>query len=88
MVNTTWQKLISKSLKAANETWDDVEATTLTDEQKTQIFYDGYGGSKGVNFTLWTKNRVYFPVIYNGAQWVGSVARHPCDEASSHHGGE
>lgn len=34
-------------------------------------------------FTIWTSDRVYFPVQYDGMGWVGSVPRNPCDEATS-----
>jgi len=51
-------------------------------------FDDGYGGSNGCRFTLWTRDRVYFPVVYDGSEWVGSVPRDPSDEANRHVGGE
>lgn len=50
-------------------------------------FDDGYGGTEGPAFTLWTKDNVYFPVCYDGAEWVCSVPRNPCDVASTHVGG-
>lgn len=51
-------------------------------------FDDDFGGSKGCDFTLWTKNNVYFPVVYDGSEWVGSVPRNPSNRASKHWGGE
>lgn len=54
----------------------------------TQPFYDGYGGSEGPAFTAWSLNRVYFPVVYDGSEWVESVARNPTLEAKEHCGGE
>jgi hypothetical protein len=61
---------------------------TLTEEEMDQEFDDGYGISKGKPFTAWSEKRVYFPVVYDGAEWVGSAPRHPCDEATGHQGGE
>lgn len=45
------------------------------------------GGVTGCPFTLWTKNFVYFPARYDGAEWVASVPRNPCDVATRHVGG-
>lgn len=84
----TWREHLVADLGANKECWDDVEHSTLTDDELDVEFDDGYGGSRGKNFTLWTENRVYFPVVYDGAEWTGSVPRNPCNEASGHHGGE
>ena len=53
------------------ESFEDVIATTLTPEQLIEAFDNGYGGIEGCSFTLWTKNRVYFPLstmVQNGQQ--------------------
>lgn len=47
----------------------------------------GYGGFEGATFTAWTTSRVYFWVEYDGAQWVDSVPRNPCDEVVTGIGG-
>ena len=62
-------------------------ACTLTDDEFDRRFDAGYGGTRGDPFTAWTETRVYFPVQYDGSEWVGSVPRNPCDEKSSHMGG-
>lgn len=62
-------------------------ATTLSGEETQRQFYGGYGGSEGKPFTYWTETRVYFPVVYDGSEWVESVPRDPCDEATFHVGG-
>jgi len=51
------------------------------------MFYPGYGRPEGIPFTLWTHKRVYFPVQYDGSEWVTSVPRDPCEEVTSHVGG-
>ena len=38
-------------------------------------FDDGYGMREGIPFVLWTEKWVYFPVCYDGGEWVGSVPR-------------
>lgn len=32
------------------------------------------------HFLAWTPTRVYFPVKYDGGEWVESAPRNPCDE--------
>ena len=59
-----------------SDTWLDTE------------FYAGWGGANGCPFTVWTAARVYFPVVYDGREWVGSVPRNPGPEATMHQGGE
>lgn len=76
-MDTSWKEDIEKELKRHGETWDDVVAHTLSDEDFNKKFDHGYGGVEGSPFTLWTKNRVYFPACYDGAEWVASVQRNP-----------
>ena len=85
---TTWKKEIDELLKLNGETWDDVESHTMTDDELNHEFDDGYGGSKGCCFTLWTKTSVYFPVVYDGSEWVGCVSRNPDGIPTCHIGGE
>jgi hypothetical protein len=59
--------------------------TTLTDKQLNKSFDNG--GPKGEPFTAWGEKYVYFPVCYDGAEWVGSAPRNPCDKATEHQGG-
>jgi hypothetical protein len=84
----TWRGLITEEMTEQNDAWVNVAGHTMSEKDLDRRFSDGFGGSNGCAFTLWTHSRVYFPVVYDGAEWVGSVARHPCDEASKHHGGE
>ena len=62
--------------------------TTLTEEGLNKEFDDGYGGSEGEPFTAWGEKYVYFPVVYDGAEWAGSAPRNPCDEKCYHVGGQ
>lgn len=88
MDTTTWRIEIEVALKRNEETWADVVGSTLTADEMSVQFNTGYGNSEGAPFTLWTHNRVYFPAVYNGDEWVESVPRHPCDEETVHVGGE
>jgi hypothetical protein len=87
MSDTCWRTLIGEALAEHDETWADVVATTLTEQQLEAVFNDGYGGTDGAPFTLWTAKRVYFPACYDGLEWVASVARHPDSVPTDHVGG-
>ncbi len=85
---TTWRKAISEAMVGHGETIEDIIHCTLSPEELDVEFDDGYGGSEGKPFTAWTKSRVYFPVVYDGAEWAASVPRDPCDESVEHIGGQ
>lgn len=83
----TWRELLTESMIANDETWEDVEAHTFVDGQIDEEFDDGLGCENGCAFTVWTKKSVYFPVINDGAEWIGRVARHPDGKPTGHVGG-
>lgn len=85
MIN--WKELLQEEMGFYNETFDDVVECTLTEEQLMKQFDCGYGGTEGESFTVWTTNRVYFPICYDGAEWVGSVSRNPDGKPTRHFGG-
>ncbi len=82
---TTWRKLITRAM-SPDESWDDVVSCTLSDEQLDIEFDNDFGITEGIPFTLWTKKRVYFPVGYDGLEWVGYVSRKPDGKPTSHIG--
>jgi len=84
---TTWHKAISEELEEQGETWDDIVSSTLSETEMHVEFDDRFGATEGKPFTVWTRKRVYFPVMYDGAEWVESVARDPDGKATTHMGG-
>jgi len=68
----TWRKIIASEMKEHGESWDDAISCTLTDDQLDKEFDSGYGGEEGEPFTVWTKQRVYFPICYDGAEWCSA----------------
>ncbi len=86
-MKTTWKKLIEEVMEARGETLADLEDCTLSEDEMNAEFNNGYGGTEGTPFTAWTKNTVYFPVQYDGSEWVGFVARNPDGIPSDHQGG-
>ena len=82
----TWRELITDAF-AEGDTWDTVVSCTLSSDGLDKEFEEGFGAIEGAAFTLWTAKRVYFPVCYDGAEWVGSVSREPDGVATAHVGG-
>ena len=60
------KQMILDEMIRQGESFLDVEESTIGD-----------GELEFEAFTLWTKNRVYFPVVYDNLYWVFSVPRHP-----------
>lgn len=72
-----WREMIGEALAECQESWDDVISNTLTDDEMDRRFDNGFGGTEGTPFTVWTTKRVYFPTEYDGAEGVDSVSRNP-----------
>lgn len=84
---TNWKTLLEEALHLMGESWSDVVSNTMTEEQMMKKFDDGYGGTEGIPFTVWTTNTVYFPVCYDGSEWVGCASRNPDGKPTAHQGG-
>lgn len=50
-------------------------------------FDAGYGGTNGPPVLAWSDTRVFFPVVYDGAEWLGSAPRNPQADGQGHEGG-
>ena len=87
-MKTTWRKLLVGAMEETKDSFADIESSTLTEGELDTEFDNGYGLSEGVPFTVWTKNHVYFPAVYDGAEWVAAVPRNPNGHATNHVGGE
>ena len=72
---STWRVIISEEMVRFDDSFENMEGLAIEEGGLDKEFYSGYGCSEGPEFTLWTKDRVYFPVVYDGAEWVGSVPR-------------
>jgi len=86
-VNGDWKSLITEEMNNHDDSWDSVVSCTLTEEELSKSFDEGYGWIEGKPFTVWTKTRVYFPAVYDGMEWVGSVSRNPDGNPTQHVGG-
>ena len=80
-----WKEELTQALADNGETWADIEANTMSEEDMAKS--NSLPGRGGCAFTVWTAKRVYFPVIYDSNEWVGSVSRHPNGRPTEHQGG-
>ena len=86
---TNWRELILKAMREHGESLGDIIANTLNEQEMGIKFPRGHkAGLEGQPFTIWTNNRVYFPAVYDGSEWVESVSRNPDGKATHHIGGE
>jgi len=83
-MNRSWKVLLENELDTQNDT---LVSHTMTEEEYNEVFDIGYGGTNGCSFTAWGEKYVYFPLCYDGAEWVGSAPRNPSDEKLYHQGG-
>lgn len=84
---STWKDLIEEAMQERDETLADLESNTLSDADMLKEFNSGCCGTGGAPFTAWTAKTVYFPICHDGAEWVGSVSRHPDGKPTEHQGG-
>lgn len=77
MNNKTWRQLIKNKMRENGDGWDNVETVNIIDGGLDYTFDAGYGGAEGPAFCLWTRDWVYFPHEYDGAESVHCVPRHP-----------
>lgn len=83
----TWKELLEEEMRHNGEALSDLVEITLTDEEMVVEFDAGRGSIEGKPFTAWTATSVYFPVCYDGSEWVESVSRHPDGKPTFHLGG-
>lgn len=85
----TWRKLITKEMDRHGDTWGSIVDLVIEGgsvECFDDKFDDGLGLEEGKPFTVWTTDRVYFPVWYDGSEWVWSASREPDGVAMTHVG--
>jgi len=86
MSRTSWKKEFLKVFERTGDSFENIK-TTLSSEEMQKEFDNDYGGVEGAPFTAWSDKYVYFPICYDGSEWIGWVERNPCDTPSLHQGG-
>jgi len=74
--SATWRQEIARLMGKYNDSCKNVEACTLTEEALDKPF-QLYDNLKGDSFLVWTKTRVYFPIVHGYIEWCDSVSCHP-----------
>jgi hypothetical protein len=83
---TNWYEMLKEAMESDGEDFANRHCTM--DEASLKIeFDDGVGATEGEPFTAWGRDWVYFPICYDGGEWVGHAPRNPCDTAMKHQGG-
>ena len=84
-----WESIVKVCLADKVYPWDDVDFKKKHGDTPWYAveFDSGYGGVEGIAFMLWTGSYVYFPIMYDGAEWVESVPRNPTDDVKLGHFG-
>lgn len=83
---TTWKELIQDALRETGERFEQL-TSTLTSNQWYDEFDAGHGRPEGIPFTAWGPKYVYFPVVWDGKEWVGYAPRWVSDRPTQHQGG-
>lgn len=86
-MNTTWREELTAAMDKASDPGP-VVAVAPDDATLDVIFDEGHGSSQGPSVLIWTEQRVYFPVTYDGSEWLGSAPRDPQADGQEHVGGE
>jgi hypothetical protein len=84
---TTWKELLKEAFETTGDDFSKIVHTMSDEEINKEFNDDGYGDPEGCSFTAWGEKYVYFPLCYDGAEFVGCAARNPCKEETSHLGG-
>lgn len=84
---TTWRRLFEDARREVSDTSPIVQVAP--NEAVLDVEFDNdYGLSQGPAVLVWTEDRVYFPAVYDGLEWLESAPRNPTTEGQAHVGGE
>jgi hypothetical protein len=86
-----WYDLLKQAMEADGENFDARICTLSEEGLRAEFDYWPNGqefanDTKGAPFTAWGERWVYFPLVYDGEEWVGHAPRNPCDIAMDHQG--
>lgn len=84
---TTWRKELEEARRGAGDQ-SEIVAVSPHEGVLDVPFDGGYGSACGPAVLVWTAVNVYFPVVYDGAEWLASAPRNPQPDGQGHAGGE
>lgn len=85
MLNSWW-KMLEDACCTTGDNFDSLVCTLTVEEMKTQ-FDTGFGFQEGKSFIAWGEKYVYFPIIYDGSEWIEFVPRNPTKDYDPYHFG-
>ena len=85
-MKTTWNELLTEARELAKDQTA-IVAVAPEGVDLNKRFDNGYGGEEGEPFCAWSETHIYFPICYDGSEWVGAAPRNPCDYGLGHQGG-
>lgn len=85
---TTWGVELERARVEAGDTSPVIARAPQDDATWSTEFDSGYGLHRGLPVLAWSEERVYFPVVYDGAEWLDSAPRNPVAEGQEHVGSE
>jgi hypothetical protein len=83
---TTWEQELQAEMRKRNDPGP-VLFRAPNENDFNVTFCPGYGAEEGMPVLAWTEQRVYFPICYDGAEWMGSAPRNYQFEGQEHQGG-
>jgi hypothetical protein len=85
MDQLTWRKALATAMRGAEDSGPVV--AYAPDETTFDVEFDAsWGSTNGPPVLAWTEQNVYFPVAYDGSEWMGSAPRNPQSEGQYHVG--
>lgn len=81
----TWFEMLREAMLADGEDFEH-RICTLDEAELKIEFDDDYGAVAGAAFTAWGAKWVYFPMCYDGSEYIGHAPRYPCDLSMPHQG--
>lgn len=85
METYSWKKGLEECFEHTGDTLDDL-ACTLSEDDLILEFDESLGIIQGKPFGAWSKDFVYFPACYDGAEKVAFVPRNPTGRPIEHIG--
>lgn len=79
----SWRELLRNARSNANDK-SDIVYCNVSEDVMNKKFDNGWGATEGEPFTVWSETHVYFPLEYDGAEYVGYAPRFPNDDPMSH----
>lgn len=83
---STWREMLAEAMGIANDVGPVV--AYAPDAAAFDVAFDNsYGTTNGPSVLAWTEKNVYFPAVYDGAEWIESAPRNPTTKGQYHCGG-